>query len=518
MGWLLLALLLALYVAVGPWGLVGVALLLAVPQVRARVPRPRFSRKGVGIGALVAAVLAGAVVVMPDGALSVPTAGGLMVTPDYTGRQVAATELKGDEPAQHPWQADFALHRPGPLGDAPSARAGWYGLEGCRRLAFESHGRLVATCKDPQGAVLRVIDPDTLRSLASKRLPDPRETEGEARTTSCDGTRSYLDNGDRAVVATTDARILAVGTSDANGDPDLTVDQTWNLDKLVAKGDCLVAVTPDWTGRIWWASYEGRVGVIDPVAGGAEILDLDETVTRGFAVDDTGVYLSTDHAVYRLRADAGGVDVVWRHRYDRGVEVKSGQIVRGSGSGPTLVDGDLLAFTDNAEPRMRVVFVDRSTGDEVCRSDVFDGGESATSTGLVSVGSGVVAVNDHGARSTASTFWGLTATGGIARVDQADGVCSVAWTNPEAAAGVRPVVSWRNGLLYAWTKRPTLWGVPAYYLSAVDVSTGQTMFQVRGGTGRGLEGKRSHVTLSPDGEAFVGVVGGVVRVRDQVRD
>lgn len=518
MGWVLIALVAALYVAVGPWGLVAVAALLCVPRVRARVPRPRFSRRTVAVAAGATALVAATVVVLPDGALTVPTAGGLLVMPDYTGRQVAAQELEGDEPPQHPWQADFALYRPGPLGDASQARAGWYGLEGCRRINLESHDRLVAMCSDPSGPVLRVIDPDTLRTLASKRLPDPKETDDAARAQACDGTNSYLDNGDRAVVTTTDARILAIGTSDANGDPDLTVDQTWNLNRLIDAEDCLVGATPDWSGRIWWASYGGRVGVIDPVAGGAEVFDLDEKVTRSFAVDDQGVYLTTDHAVYRLSADAAGVDVVWRHGYDRGVEVKSGQVVRGSGSGATLVEGDLLAFADNAEPRMRVVFVDRSTGEEVCRAGVFDGGESATSTSLVSVGSGVVAVNDHGAESTASTFWGLSTTGGLARVDQANGVCTVAWTNEESAPSVRPVVSWQTGLLYTWGKRGTLWGVPAYYLSAIDVRTGRTMFSVRGGTGRGLEAKRSHVTLNEAGEAFVGVVGGVVRVRDQVRD
>src|SRR5690606_8650845 len=104
-----------------------------------------------------------------------------------------------------------------------------------------------------------------------------------------------------------------------------------------------------------WASHEGRVGVLDPVAGGAEVLDLEETVTRPFAVDEDGVYLATDRSLHHLTASSRGVKSVWRHGYDRGVEVKSGQTVQGSGSGPTLVDGDLVAFTDNAEPRMRVV-------------------------------------------------------------------------------------------------------------------------------------------------------------------
>ncbi|MFC6153074.1 hypothetical protein [Nocardioides yefusunii] len=518
MGWALICLLVALYVAVGPWGLVAAAALLLVPQIRERVPRPRLTRKGVGIGAAVVVAVSGIVVVLPDGFLSVPTAGGLVVLPGYEGRQQAAKPLETEEPAQHPWVADYALHNPGPLGDAPVARSGWYGLEGCRNLKADSRGRIVAICNDPRSPVVRVIDAKTLRSAASKRLPGVPDTDDEARAHACDGTHGYLDNGDRLVMATTDQRILAIGTADANGDPDLTVDETWNLNRILEKDDCLVTVAPDWSGKIWFAALSGRVGVLDPVAGGAQIADLGARVTRQFAVDEQGVYVTSDEAVHRLDITAAGVQVGWTHRYERGVEVKSGQFTQGSGSGPTLVDGDLLAFTDNAEPRMRVVFLDRSNGSEVCSAGVFDGGESSTDTPLVSTGSGVVVVNDHGAESTASTFWGFATAGGLARVDQKEGTCTVTWRSDVSAPDVRPVISWRTGQLYTYAKRPTLWGVPAWYLVAIDAESGRTSFTVRGGTGRGLEPRESVMTLDDSGQAFVGVVGGLVRVRDRVRD
>lgn len=518
MGWALIALVGVLYVLVGPWGLVGVAVLCAVPQVRERLPRPRFSRKGVGIGAAAAVVVAGSVVALPDGVLSVPTAGGLLVLPDYEGRQMAAAPVETEEPAQHPWLSDQALNNPGPLGDAPVARSGWYGLEGCRGMKSDSRGRIVAVCNDPSSPVVRIIDPASLRSEASKRLPAVPDTDDAARAHACDGTHGYLDNGDRLVMATTDLRILAIGTADATGAPDLTVDETWNLNRIVDADDCLVTVAPDWGGKLWFATLSGRVGVLDPVAGGAQVTGLGSRITRQFAVDEHGVYVTTDEAVHRLDVTDRGVQVGWTHRYDRGVEVKSGQFTRGSGSGPTLVDGDLLAFTDNAEPRMRVVFLDRSTGDEVCSAGVFDGGESSTDTSLISTGSGVVVVNDHGAESTSSTFWGFATAGGVSRVDVDGGTCTVAWRNDTSAPEVRPVISWESGLLYTYAKRPTLWGVPAWYLVAIDVTTGQTRFSVRVGTGRGLEPRESVVTLDENGQAFVGVVGGIVRVRDRVRD
>lgn len=517
MGWLILLVVVAVFLAVGPWTVLLAALLL-FPGVRRRVPRPQFSRRGwlAGVGASVALVLG--VVLLPDGTFPIPTVGGLVVTPDYTGRQVSAQPIDGEEPVQHPWMADYALYRPGPLGDLTDADTAWHGMRGCRKLTFGSTGHLVGMCRDMQGPLLRVIDADTLRPITSKRLPAAPDTDDRVRAEACGGTQFYLDNGDRAVVVTTDNKVQAIGTHDAEGEPDLTVDQTWDLDDAIGDDDCLVAAFPDWHGNIWWSSLGGRVGVLDRVAGGVKVLELGERVTRPFTVDETGVFLTTDTALYRLALSEKGPLVSWRAEYDRGVEVKSGQRVRGSGSGPALVAGGLVAFADNAEPRMRIVFADRATGAEVCSVGVFPGGRSSTSTQLVRVGPGVVVVNDHGLDSWTDTLFGTTPTGGVARVDHHEGECRVVWSNEVSAASVRPLVSWESGLVYAWTKRPTVWGVPAWYLSALDVVDGRTVFEARGGTGGGLQTDRAQVTLSPEGAAYVGTRAGIVRVRDAIRD
>src|SRR5690606_33654718 len=132
---------------------------------------------------------------------------------------------------------------------------------------------------------------------------------------------------------------------DADGEADLTVGQSWDLDKLVGEGDCLVRAMADWSGRIWWASYGGRVGMIDTVAGSAKVLELEARITQPFSVDESGVFLTTDRALYRLVVDERGAAAIsWRTEYDLGAEVKSGQLVQGSGSGTALVDGNLVAI------------------------------------------------------------------------------------------------------------------------------------------------------------------------------
>lgn len=518
MGWLLLLALALGFVAVGPWIFVFAAALLLVPRIRQRVPRPHFTWKGWLVGCGAALTLLVTVMLLPDGMLRIPTVGGVLITPDYTGRQASPEPLTDEEEVQHPWMADHARYRPGPLGDLTASRTAWYGMGGCRKLTFDSTGRLVGMCLDMRGPLLRVFDAETLRPLASKRLPAAPDTDDPVRIEVCRGTQFYLDNGDRAVVVTTDNQIKAISTHDADGEPDLTVDKTWDLNEAIGEDDCLVAALPDWQGNIWWASLGGRVGVLDRVAGGVQVLELGERVTRPFSVDLTGVFLATDTALHRLALTEGGPTVTWRTAYDRGVEVKSGQVVQGSGSGPALVDGGLVALADNAEPRMRIVFVDRSTGEEVCNAGVFAGGRSSTSTQLVTTGPGVIVVNDHGHDSWTDTLFGTTPTGGVARVDHEDGECRVVWTNDVSAAKVRPILSWQTGLLYAWTKRPSVWGVPAWYLSALDVTDGRTVFEARGGTGGGVQTARAQITLSPDGAAYVGTRAGIVRVRDAIRE
>ena len=518
--------LVALWLAFGPWVLVLALASLAHPAVRARA---RPSWRECGIVAAVVAVLAVLVVVIPDGWLPIPAGPGVLVTPSYVGRPAVARPIRLDVP-QHPhlapngtssmhddaWASD-TYPWAGPLGNGSSVDTAWYGLEECATLAFDSRERLVALCGDLQGPTLHVIDPDTLRPVATKELPDRPAGHGRAWESLCAGAYFYLDDADRAVLATTDRRILAVSTADADGRADLTTEESWDLSRVVPADDCLVALMPDWRGRIWFVTEDGRVGTVDPGSGDAQVRDLDETVANSFAVDEQGgAYVVTTEALYRLDADASGRPrVAWRSPYDRGSGRKPGQLTQGSGTTPTLLPGGLVAITDNANPRMNVVFFDTRTGREVCEVGVFEDGESATENSLVAVGSGVIVENNHGYSGPLRTMFGRTTSPGLARVDVAGGECSVAWTSDEVAPSSVPKLSLANGLLYAYTKPHSWWGVNAWYLTAIDARTGRRVFSVRTGTGTLMNNHYAAVTLARDGSAYIATLGGMVRVRDR---
>ena len=530
--WIVLGLL-AAWVAIGPWVLVAVVAVLFVPRARWWVQdRIWISWQRAGIAVAVLATITGLIVLVPDGWLPIPQSPGLMVMPSYVGRPALERPVQVGAIPQNPHLARngaSSVHNDaaasgtyawaGPTGLEPEVDTSWFGTEECATLAFDAQDRLVALCGDRGGSRLQVIDPDSMDKLATKELPGRAESGRSSAQDLC-GAAFYLDAADRAVVATADGRIMAVRTSDADGEPDLTTDQTWDLGKAVPKDDCLVALLPDWSGRIWFETQAGLVGILAPDSGEVKTLDLGEEIASSLTTDETGgSYVVSTHALYRLSAGPGGAPVVdWRTEYDRGAEQKSGQPSRGSGTTPTIIDGGIVAITDNAEPQMNVAFFERSSGREICTQPVFADDESATGSSLISVGDGVIVENNHGYGGPLSTLLGRATSPGLARVDVAGGACKVAWTSAEIAPSSVAKVSLANGLAYAYTKKPNWWGVSAWYLTALDVTTGRTVFSVRTGTGVLMNNHHAAMTIAPDGAAWIATLAGMVRVRDRVRD
>lgn len=500
MVWVVGALLLA-WVAWGPVVLVLAAAALCVPRARWWVQdRLHVSRRVAVRAAGAVAVLVAVVVVVPDGWLPIPPAPGVLAAPSYVGRPATPRAITAELP-QNPHLSAVPLpHRAGPLGLQPEVETSWFGLQRCGQIEVTSTDVLVALCESRSGPSLRLVDPDSMRPTASKELPASDDRAA------CAGDALYLDAQDRAVVATSDRKVLAVTTATADGDAELRTEATWDLKPYVPHADCLVALAPDWSGRVWWASRDGLVGTIAPDSGDVRVLDLGEDVEHGFAADpDGGMLLATDEGVHRLAVGADGApQVAWTAASERA-----------SGTAPVLVDGGAVAITDTVEDQLSVVFLRRGTGEEVCRQSVFGKGEGAVDADLAAVGPGVVVTNDHDYSSPRSTLLGFTSSPGIARVDLADGACSERWASDQAAPGSGAVASWPNGLVYAWTKRPSLLGVSAWYVTGIDAETGRAMWSARTGTGVLASSDGSRLTIGPDGSVWMGTLAGLVRVTDR---
>jgi hypothetical protein len=516
-----LLVLLAGWLAIGPWVLAALVVALLVPAVRRRMRPNRWVLFAV---AGVVAIAVGVVVVLPDGRLPIPPGGGLLVTSSYDGHAARAQPISLTVP-QHPglapngrssmhddgWATD-SYQGAGPLGRDPEVTTSWYGLEECATLAFDTLGRLIALCGNRSGPVLHVLDPDTMRPLDTFDLPDRQESDRQLWEDLCGGAYFYLDAEGRAVVATTDRRVLTIDSDGLR-----QVDEA-DLGDVVPEDDCLVALLPDWDGDTWYVTQDGRVGVAAG-SGDPAPLDLDGEIANSIAADDTGVYLVTTEALYKVALDAEGHPAVtWQTTYDNAGEKKPGQLSAGSGTTPTVLPSGLVAITDNAEPQMHVQFYAADDGHLVCEAAVFGKGESASDNSLVAVGdASVVVENNYGYQGPWSTTAGRAPTGGLARVDAdpATGECTVGWRSDEVAPTSVAKVSLATGLVYAYTTRPSWWGVSAWYLTAIDARTGETAFSVRTGTGTLFNNHYAAVTLGRDGSAYVATLGGMVRVRDR---
>lgn len=498
-----------------------------------------MSRRATTIGraaaALAACALAAPAVASGLPTTSIPSQPGPADPPAFIGKPAAAKPVRSFDVPRHPFMAPNgrsnmhndaymtdAYEQAGPLGRATAVTSTWLGLEECASITFDSRDRIVGLCGSLDGAHLRLLDPVTLETLALLVLPPRTVRPGTTPLTDfCAAGYFFLDHRDRGVVSTNTNQVWVVSVSDV---PAFEVERVHDLNAHVPYPDCLVSVLPDWSGRLWFVSKGGVVGTIDAEGGATRSTALaGEGVFNSFAVDETGgVFIVTDRALYRFDAEegTGGPAITWRVPYDRGTHVKPGMLSQGSGTSPTLVGEDYVAIADNAEPRMHVEVYRR--GPEpladrlVCREPVFEPGASATENTLIAVGHSLIVENNYGYLSPQTTAQGASTAGGIARVDfnPRSERCKTVWTSDEISPTTVPKASLATGLVYVYTKPPREDGVDAWYFTAIDFRTGATAFKRLTGTGYLYNNHYAPVSIGPDGAAYVGALGGLMRIAD----
>jgi hypothetical protein len=415
------------------------------------------------------------------------------------------------------YQTD-AYARSGPLGNGVRTTSGQYGGV-CGSVTFDSRGRIQTVCVGTSPVTLHLLDPVTLESLAQFSLPPRPLRIGNPFQNFTGGGYFYLDNEDRAVIGTADRRLLVVAQTP---DPGFRVEQAIDLTGAIPDDDAIISVLPDWQGRYWIATRGGIVATADRRTGAVKRLDLGEPNGNSFAVGADGVYIVTDVAMYRFEAAPDGTPkVLWREVYPNDGTRKPGQSQAGSGTTPTLMGTDLVAITSNADPIDVVVYRRARTpaggrGRELCRVPVFAQGASSSDQSLVTDGTNLVVENNFGYEGPQSVALGQTTTPGLARVnvDRTAGTCTIAWTARQVTApSVVPKLALGSGLLYTYTK-PAGDPTDPWYLTTLDYRTGATVFQARAGSGPLFNNNYAPVSIGPDGTAYVGVLGGLVALRD----
>jgi hypothetical protein len=388
--------------------------------------------------------------------------------------------------------------------------AGW-----CSPALFDAARRVFTTCITDQGPRLFLLDPDTLATVASLTIPvraNPRASFSYP----------FVDHEFRLIMPTPDRRIWVIKEVQNAGVVTLKVVKKFSLTSVVPATDFVLAILPDWSGRIWFVSRGGIVGRVDPATGAVTSTSLGESISNAPAIDETGgVFLVTTRALYRLDPAPGtGIPMTtWREPYNRGTRVKPGQSGRGSGTSPSLMGEGYVAIADNADPHVHALVYRRGTDVTgprlVCSVPLFPAYQGAVNNAFSATDTSLVIENTYGYVDASSVTGGASTVPGISRVDLDPSTdrCEVVWTNDLSVPPAAGKLSVEDGRFYCYTKNPDpVGGTDPWTFTAVDFDTGATLYQVLTGHGTAYDDHYSSVSVAPDGTSYVGVKSGMLRI------
>ena len=513
-----------------------------------------FRRTALSLTAVAALALPVAAAAAGVPAQPIPQDPGASSVRPFLGRPATARPISATFAPRHPfmapndrsnlhddaYQSDAGLAA-GPLGHKPTVSSTLYTQE-CASVTFDARGRLLTVCVGLANVDLRLLDPRTLDVIADYPLgARPPSSADHPFTAFGGGGYFYLDDHQRAVVPTSDGHIDVIAETTTPAGTQLSLVKQYDVSAATA-GAPILSVLPDWKGRLWFVTDKGVVGFVRPSTGTVSSRSLPdgETIGNSIAVDETGaVFVVSSQALYRFVAGRDPV-VTWRKPYDGGTRQKPGQSQMGSGTTPTVIrrgTRHYVAITDNADPRMHVLVFRADAakpGAPVCKMPVFPNYQGSNDNSLIAWNSSLVVENNYGYTGPQQTppsgdlFRNTpTTVPGVARidVDYATSTCHKVWTASVRVPTSVSKMSAATGLVYVYEHpaadevqytdgEPSTGPEDPWYLTALDARTGQRVWSRLTGVGLGYNNNYAPISLAPDGSAYVGTLGGLVKVTD----
>ena len=487
----------------------------------------------------------------PGGAIRQPL--NAKFCPEFYGKVAVSKSLSEVKVPQHPYLAKEGTNGmhgnsyntgtynySGPLGISPEVKSRSMNVFGglVATLTFDSKGRIMCISGNVVGFRLLLIDADTLEILAETRLPQRPSTIEAIKTLNFSAISSdtsggayfHLLDGDRPIIGNSENKIQIFKVDESGKKPEWVIEQEYDISSYLPEGSYITDAFPDYDGRIWFMTRPGEVGYVDPDTKEARFIKLQgEEIQNSFAISEDGVYIVSDHAMYRFDVKEDGTPYYsWRTVYDRGTTTKPGAINQGSGTTPSLLDvpcsdgsiRKLVGITDNADDRVNLVVYDRITGETIVTEPLFESGHSVSENSLIAHGRSFIVENNYSDTGAGFLEGNPTSYPGITRFDMNEDCTGgkVVWESDEAAATVVPKLSAGNGLVYVYTRvqnEEIPKNTVAWYFTAIDFETGETVYKVLTGTGRNWNNSYGPITIGPNGTAYVGVFNGLVSITDK---
>jgi hypothetical protein len=422
----------------------------------------------------------------------------------------------------------------GPLGESipQNIKAELYPLrhnpEICPTVTFDSQGRIITIGiwveSNEAHRELLLLDPVTLKTLAYYELP----SGGGGSSSFGSGGYFYLDGDYRVVVPQADCNIGVYAVLQQSSGPYFKLVSTYYTS--LPSTASIQSAMPDWSGRLWFVTDGGIVGVFEkaqttsPYTIQLQTNGENEEIANSFAVDETGgVFIVSDHAMYRFDYDPSAQNPIarsWRCAYDRGSYRKPGQKSQGSGTTPTLLNegtDQYVAITDNADPQMNVVVYRREkdfTGTrEVVKQPVFTPGKSDTENSLIGAAGSFIVENNFGYIAQFGSAPKYNTTPGMVRVAFTEISEGNVWDNETLRVpSVVSKVSLPDGLVYTYSMNVKD-EIAYWFFTAVDFNSGDVYYNIQTGKGADYDNHYAAVAIHPTlGTAYVPVNGGIVKI------
>jgi hypothetical protein len=222
--------------------------------------------------------------------------------------------------------------------------------------------------------------------------------------------------------------------------------------------------------------------------------DTREEIQNSFSVGSDGVYIVTNYALYKLRFNEEKkeieLDPKWVHAYTQGGliydndhKVKPGQLNKGSGTTPTLMDERFVIICDNDSNRVNICVFSQETGDLVFKCKLFTNAGASVENSVVAYDNSIIVGNTYGYMDP---FKVNPTPGGIMRFDYNEEKKTFEPVKNWPVCGTydcktaTPKLSTPVGMLYVYNRSDQ--PVDGYYdwqVTGIDFNTGLRVFYIK---------------------------------------
>lgn len=241
---------------------------------------------------------------------------------------------------------------------------------------------------------LLLLHPETMETMASFKLPAGR---------ALNNIYGYLNDKDELLLAN-GKTIYRIAHSETENGWEFKIEEEFTLQSVVDDFE-FVAITPDWKGNIWFASYDSQAGFLNPKTGKFNVISLsdkeDEIVANSISSSPTGIAIATTHRLYVLNLKKKQPKVLWQADYDRGNRVKPGKLSWGTGSSPSFFGPkkgyEYLTILDSGTEGTHLNIYNSKNGKLIASVLAFDGDiEQGSENSPIAFGNSVIIASTYG--------------------------------------------------------------------------------------------------------------------------